>query len=212
MRYLVGLCFRNHGHLLQSSEKTHYSITGFRKLPLVLLSHTGAHEPTCREPTGSIPSPAPQTEPQRAAGSGWRAASPDTDSGKGTPDLLQPEGASGACPPLQMRGCTARLRSQTPWHRGHYWGCQGREGLAPSHEALPEMRLLTQLTEVRGHRPGTCGVRGSTQPTPGQLRARAQAGHDRAQVWPAGHAQQHTAHAQPARGMGCVGAGHHHPA
>ena len=71
------------------------------------------------------------------------------------------------------------------------------------------MRLLTQLTEVRGHRPGTRGVRGSTQPTLGQLTARgARARGTHHPVWPTGHARQHTAHARPAQGTGRAGAGH----
>lgn len=91
--------------------------------------------------------------------------------------------------------------------QGHYWGCQGREAGSQSR-ALSEMRLLTQLTGVRGHRPGTCGVRGSTQPRSpaqgtGARRCRARTVSVACRARAAAHS-----HAQPARGMGCVGAGH----
>ena len=72
-------------HIIQSQASENF--------PLVLLFHTEPAESICREPTGNVPSPAPQTEPQRAAGSGWRAASPRTRTAAGTPDLLQPEDA-----------------------------------------------------------------------------------------------------------------------
>lgn len=135
--------------------------------------------------------------------------SSDTDSG-GDSRPTATRGRPVSLPALADAGLHCQAALPDTLAQGALLGLPGAGGgWLPVTRRFPEMRLLTQLTEVRGHRPGTCGVRGSTQPTLGQLRARgAQVQGTHRPVWPAGHAQQHTAHAQPARGMGCVGAGH----
>lgn len=124
------------------------------------------------------------------------------------PDLLQPERAPCVSSPARPCRCGAVLPGCAPWsgHRGHYWGCQGREGAGSQSRVRFRDETLTWLTEAGRPQARNCGARQHTAtPACGRGGRRCRA---RTVQGLQARAAAHTAHAQPARGMGKVGAGH----